>query len=266
MILLDDLGVEQVICADDRVWVPTFTGLSVRQFRKLVRVVAARGGEQTGTGRRWGLTLADRVLLIAVYYRTNLTLRQVALLFGVSKSAAHRVVDHLAPLLVLAPVTMRHGPDTVLIVDGTLVPVHDRSVSASSRNYRYSANLQVVIDADTRLTIAVGRPVPGNRNDCTAYTDSGVEQACGGAHVMADGGYQGNPGVIMPYRKPRDGSELPEWKQQLNTIHKKVRARVEHALADMKCWNILRNCRRKRDGVYHAARGIALMRNLTMTV
>jgi hypothetical protein len=34
----------------------------------------------------------------------------------------------------------------------------------------------------------------------------------------------------------------------------------------MKCWNILRNCRRKRDGVYHAARGIALMRNLTMTV
>lgn len=83
---------------------------------------------------------------------------------------------------------------------------------------------------------------------------------------MADGGYQGNPQVIMPYRKPQDGSELPEWKQHLNTVHKKVRARVEHALAGMKCWNILRNCRRKRDGVYHAARGIALMRNLTMTV
>ncbi|XNL81291.1 transposase family protein [Actinomadura madurae] len=43
------------------------------------------------------MPLADRVLLIAVYYRTNLTLRQVALLLGVSKSAAHRVVDHLAP-------------------------------------------------------------------------------------------------------------------------------------------------------------------------
>ncbi|SPT50222.1 Uncharacterised protein [Actinomadura madurae] len=67
-------------------------------------VVAGRGGEQTGTRRRWGLPLADRVLLIAVYYRTNLTLRQVALLLGVSKSAAHRVVDHLAPPLAPAPV------------------------------------------------------------------------------------------------------------------------------------------------------------------
>jgi Transposase DDE domain/Helix-turn-helix of DDE superfamily endonuclease len=263
--LIDDLGVERAIVADDMVWVPVFTGLSVRQFRKLVRIVAARGGEQTGTGRRWGLSLADRVLLIAVYYRTNLTLRQVALLFGVSKSAAHRIVEHLAPLLALAPVTRRHGPDTVLIVDGTLVPTHDRSVSASSKNYRYSVNMQVVIDADTRLVVAVGRPVPGSHNDCTAFRDSGVDRACRGVHVMADGGYQGNPGVIMPYRKPRDGSVLPEWKQQLNTVHKRVRARIEHAFAHMKSWSILRNCRRKRDGVYHATRGIALMRNLAMT-
>jgi DDE superfamily endonuclease len=80
-----------------------------------------------------GLPLADRVLLIAVYYRANLTLRQVVVLFGVSKSAAHRVVDHLAPLLALAPVTGRHGPDTVLIVDGTLVPTHDRKVTDPRR-------------------------------------------------------------------------------------------------------------------------------------
>ncbi|MEU9869424.1 transposase family protein [Actinomadura sp. NPDC048021] len=54
--------------------------------------------------------MADRVLLIAVCYRTNLTLRQVALLFGLAKPAAHRVVDHLAPLLALAPVTGQHAP------------------------------------------------------------------------------------------------------------------------------------------------------------
>ena len=247
-------------------WVPVFTGLSVRQFGKLVGVVRDRGGEQTGTGRRWGLTLADRVLLVAVYYRTNLTLRQVAPLFGISKSAAGRVVDHLAPLLVLAPVSKPHGPGTVLIVDGTLVPTHDRSVAASSKNYRYSTNLQVVIDANTRLTVAVGKPLPGNRNDCRAYTESGIDQQCHDAHVMADGGYRGNPGVIMPYRKPGEGEPpLPQWKQELNTIHKRIRARVEHALAHMKSWNILRNCRRKRDGVYYAASGIAQMRNLAMT-
>ena len=265
LILLVGHGVEQLISVDRPEWVPVFTGLSVRQFQKLVRVVAARGGEQTGTGRRWGLSLADRVLLVAVYYRTNLTYRQVALLFGISKSAAGRVVDHLAPYLALSPVKRTHSPERVLIVDGTLVPTHDRTMSASSKNYRYSVNMQVAIDANTRLTVAIGTPTPGNRNDCRAYRDSGVDQQCAGAAVMADGGYQGNPEVIMPYRKPAKDAELPEWKTELNTVHKRIRARVEHALAHMKSWNILRNCRRQGDGVWYATRGIAQMRNLAMT-
>jgi hypothetical protein len=42
------------------------------------------------------------------------------------------VVEHLAPLLTLAPIKRAHGPETVLIVDGTLVSIHDRSRSASS--------------------------------------------------------------------------------------------------------------------------------------
>jgi hypothetical protein len=69
-----------VISADRPEWVPVFTGLSVPQFGMLVTIAAGQGGQQTGTGRRWGLPLTDRVLLVAVYYRTNLTLRQVALL------------------------------------------------------------------------------------------------------------------------------------------------------------------------------------------
>jgi len=51
----------------------------------------------------------------------------------------------------------------------------------------------------------------------------------------------------------------------LNTVHKRIRARVEHGLAHMKSWNILRNCRRKGDGVWYATRGVAQMRNLAMT-
>jgi hypothetical protein len=214
-VLLDDHALVQVISRQQPEWVAVFTGLTVRQFDKLVGVVASRGGEQTGTGRRWGLSLADRVLLVAVYYRTNLTYRQVALLFGISKSAAGRVVEHLAPLLALAPVARAHGPNTVLIVDGTLVPTHDRRLSASSKNYRYSVNMQIAIDANTRLTVAVGRPTPGNRHDCRAYRESGVNRQCHGATVMADGGYQGNPEVIMPYRLPTNGSPLPGWKHDL---------------------------------------------------
>ena len=68
--------------------------------------------------------LEDQVLLAATYWHTNLTLRQLAPLFGVSKSAADRIIDHTAPLLALQP-RRRYRKDTVLIVDGTLVPTDD---------------------------------------------------------------------------------------------------------------------------------------------
>ncbi|QUQ65365.1 IS5/IS1182 family transposase [Kutzneria sp. CA-103260] len=206
-----------------------------------MRVVAQRGGDEIADGRpgrQWRLDLADRVLLVAAYWRTNLTMRQIGPLFGVSHSAAHRVIDTLGPLLAPAPVRRRRI-DQVAIVDGTLVPTRDHRLAAPSKNYRYSANVQVAIDADTRLVIATSDPQPGNRNDCTAYRTSGIDQKLAGRPVMADGGYQGNPDVIMPYRKPADGT-LTDWQEDLNAIHRKVRARIEHALARMKCWKILR--------------------------
>lgn len=44
------------------------------------------------------------MLLVAAYWRTNLTMRQIGPLFGVSHSAAHGVIDTVGPLLALAPV------------------------------------------------------------------------------------------------------------------------------------------------------------------
>jgi hypothetical protein len=248
--------------------IPLFTGLSARQFRRLVTVVARRGGQVIADGRpgrQWCLPLPERVLLVAVYYRTNLTMRQVAPLFGITDSAAWRIIDRLAPHLALAPVRRRHRPGTVLIVDGTLVPTRDRAVSARSKNYRYSANVQVIVDADTRLVIATGRPEPGNRNDCTAYSTSGAAAATNGAHVIADGAYRGPncPGVIVPHRKKTNDEVLQDWKERHNRSHRRVRARVEHLFARMKNWKILRDCRRRGTGLRHAVEGIALMHNLT---
>ena len=81
-----DAGV-QVITAARPEWIFPFTGLQPVQFRKLVRLVAERGGEGIADGRpgrQWALDLADRVLLVATYWRTNLTMRQIGPLFGVS--------------------------------------------------------------------------------------------------------------------------------------------------------------------------------------
>lgn len=71
------------------------------------------------------------------------------------------------------------------------MPTRDRSIATSSKNYRYSANLQVVIDADSRLVVAIGNPLPGSRNGCRAFTESGADRPCRGIPTIADGGYQG---------------------------------------------------------------------------
>lgn len=83
------------------------------------------------------------------------------------------------------------------MVDGTLVPTRDDNIAERSKNHRYSTNHQVVIDADTRPAVAVGRPLPGNRNDCKAWEPSGAKAAVGRTTVIADGGYLGT-GLTRP--------------------------------------------------------------------
>ncbi|MFJ8719446.1 transposase [Streptomyces violaceus] len=243
-------------------WIGPFTGLIPRCFGKLVAAVRREQAADRPRGRPWSLSLEDRVLLVTVYWRTNLTMRQLAPLFGISKSAADRIIDHLGPLLALRQ-RSRFRRDTVLIVDGTLVPTRDHSVAEQSKNYRYSTAHQVVIDADTRRVVVVGRPVPGNRHDSRGWEESGAKAAVGNTMTIADGGYQGT-GLVIPHRR-RTGEELPSWKEQHNRAHKQVRARVEHVFARMKSWKILRDCRLKGDGVHHAMLGIARIHNLTLT-
>lgn len=132
------------------------------------------------------------MLLVAAYWRTNLILRQLAPLFGISKSAADRIINHLGPSLALLP-RKRFPKDTVLIVDGTLVPTRDHTFAEQTKNYRYSTNHQVVVDADTRLVAAVGRPLPGNRNDCKAWELSGAKDAVGRTAVIAETAATGAP-------------------------------------------------------------------------
>jgi len=198
-----------------------------------------------------------------VYWRTNLTMRQLGPLFGVSHSAVHRVIDTVGPLLALAPVR-RRPKDQVAIVDGTLIPTRDRRLAAPSKNYRYSTNLQVAIDATTRLVIALGNPQPGNRNDTIVYRSSGINTTLAGRAVMADGGYRGNPEVIIPYRKLGAGGELAVWKQDYNTGHRKIRARVEHCLARLKTYKILRDYRRAARTLATTASGIAHLHNIAL--
>ncbi len=117
-----------VITASEPSRTGPFTGLSTRQFSKLTTALRREGADPVRKGRPWSLPLEDRVLLVAAYWRTNLTLRQLAPLLGVSKSAADRIIDHLGPALALQQ-RKRFRKDTVLIVDSTLALTRDHPVA-----------------------------------------------------------------------------------------------------------------------------------------
>ncbi len=98
--------VVQVVTAQRHELIEVFTGLRPRQFQRLVRAVHRNGGralDPDRPGRPWALPLEDRVLLVAMYCRTNLTVRQLAPLFGISPAAVGRIISRHGPLLALAP-------------------------------------------------------------------------------------------------------------------------------------------------------------------
>ena len=120
------------------------TGLTGAHFGELVRRLWARCRD-TGRGGAWYLSFTDRVLVSTLYLRTNLTQRQLAVLFGVSQMQVDRVLHDLVPVLgelLGPPPTDRRE---LWIVDGTLIPTRDHTRTALCKNYRRSVNVQVVV-------------------------------------------------------------------------------------------------------------------------
>lgn len=93
---------------------------------------------------------------------------------------------------------------------------------------------------DLRIIATTGGG-PGNRNDPVHYRGSHLETLCRQhGRVLADGGYRGVPELVTPtFRKNRIVRDRA-WRR-----HRRRRARVEHAIARLKDWRILRDHRRR---------------------
>ena len=145
------------------------TGLNCRTLDHLVQRLAS-AARTAGRGRPWHLPLRQRVLLTAAALRTNLTTRQLAAVFDLTQSMVQRVITditaRLADLSLAGP--SPHGRRCVAGLDGTLIPVHDHTLSAPSKNYRRSIAVQVLARRCDRLITALSSPWPGNRNDIVA--------------------------------------------------------------------------------------------------
>ncbi|MBB3035771.1 transposase [Hoyosella altamirensis] len=174
----------------------------------------------------------------------------MAAIFGTSQSTAHRIIRDLLPAV---PALFddgggaRHGE--TLLLDNTLIPVHDQSLTRPSKNYRRSVTIHVLATT-TRRIVHVGRAWPGNRNDIIVA--KATVNLPAGVTTLTDGGYRSLPGATLP---------PPKTDEQRHAAHRKIRARIEHILARMKDWQMLRQCRRRGNNINHAARAVAFLCN-----
>ena len=229
--------------------------------RAQLAVIAARLARLRQRGRPWSLSLESRLCVVCTSLRTNLTFRELAVLFSISISQVHRILVDLVPRLaaLLRPPALLDRRHT-WIVDGTLIPTRDHRVARRSKNYRYSCNVQVLARHCDRRVIAVAGGGPGNRNDPVHYRGSAIEALClEHGRVLADGGYRGIPALRTPRfannRIVRDRT----WRR-----HRKRRARIEHVLARMKDWRALRDYRRRASTLVASVAAIAHLTNLRL--
>src|SRR5215467_12861751 len=113
--------------------------------RRHVDALLQRIAREPCRGRPWSCSLRRRILITCVALRTNLTVRELAAIFQVSKSTAHRIVSTLTPRLAALSGEVVIDRRAAWVLDGTLVPTRDHVRAARSKNYRWSCNAQLLV-------------------------------------------------------------------------------------------------------------------------
>jgi hypothetical protein len=131
--------------------------------------------------------------------RTNLTIRELAAVFGISRAQAHRIVVDIVTRIAAHLAATDTDRRWSWIVNGTLVPTRDHTVAAKSKNYRWSCNAQVLVRRTDLRVVAIDGAGPGNRND-PIHDRASVLQALCRVHrrFLADGGYRGVDELVTP--------------------------------------------------------------------
>jgi hypothetical protein len=245
------------------------TGITPRAFDELLEKLAplheqaearrkARPGRRRkpGGGRKHTLELADRLLMLLIYYRTYITHAFLGFLFGIDDSAVGRNINPLAPLLAgifripERRVEISEGEIRELFFDATERPTRrpkrGQRASYSGKKKRHTIKTQIVVarrrkspgpDPGPRKLriVAVSGSVPGSIHDKKLYDRSRVV-APPDVRRTGDTAYLGT-GLRTPTRKPR-GRELSEEQKAANRKISVRRVAAEHGIGKMKVWRI----------------------------
>jgi hypothetical protein len=209
-----------------------------------------------GGGRRHALPLADRLLMLLIYYRTYVTHAFLGFLFGLDDSAVGRNINPLQPLLAGVfriperRVELTEGEIRELFFDATERPTR-RPKRGQRRFYsgkkrRHTIKTQVVVVRKRKKPgpgakprgvriAAVSAAFPGTAHDKRVYDTTRVVGPPG-VKRTGDSGYVGTA-LETPARRP-PGGELTARQRAGNRWLSRRRVVAEHGIGKMKVWRI----------------------------
>jgi hypothetical protein len=209
-----------------------------------------------GAGRKHTLALADRLLMLLIYYRTYVPHTFLGFLFGLDDSAVCRNINPLQPLLAgifripERRVTLTQEDVRELFFDATERPTRRpkrrQRACYSGKKKRHTLKNQVVVARrkkkpgpgaqPRRVRIAaVSGTFAGKAHDKKVYDATRV--LCPpGVRRTGDTGYVGT-GLETPTRRP-PGRTLSDRQKAGNRRVSRRRVVAEHGIGKMKIWRI----------------------------
>lgn len=243
------------------------TGITPEKFDELVLQLEQRFDERRkkrlgrrkrerkiGAGRKYQHSLADRFLMLLIWYRTYETYGFLGFLFACDGATICRNIREIEPLLAgifripEAEVTMDRDEVLAAFFDGTEQqinrPQRKQKEWYSGKKKRHTVKHLLVVTKKRKYGMqqrklriaAVARASPGKVHDKTMY-DRATIRLQNGVDGYGDLGFLGT-NLIIPIKKPK-GKELTGRQKQHNKAHSRKRICVEHGIGKMKIWNIL---------------------------
>jgi hypothetical protein len=209
-----------------------------------------------GGGRKHALALADRLLMLLIYYRTYVAHAFLGFLFAIDDSAVGRNINPLQPLLAgifripERRVDLSEDEIRELFFDATERPTRrperGQREFYSGKKKRHTIKTQVVVvrkrkppgpgAKPRRLRIAaVCESHPGSVHDKKVY-DAARVVAPRDAKRTGDTAYLGTA-LETPTRRPR-GGQLTERQKAGNRRLSRRRVAAEHGIGKMKVWRV----------------------------
>lgn len=257
-----------------------FTGLEIEEFQRLYRKIEKGYDESetkrlssrkrkraVGAGRKFQLDLANRLLMLLVYYRLCLVFSVMEFIFDLNQSNVHRDIKYLEPLVkqcIPLPEKMKertkkistlkelfkYYPDLKEFVDTTEQEIprpknkKKRKRYYSGKKKRHAVKTQIAVNKKG-IILDSSPHSEGKKHDYAMFKEHPPDVP-EDVELGGDLGYEGmkkdfpDMKTKIPYKKPK-GEKLSKKQKRFNKKFSRERIVVEHTIRKIKEFKIIGN-------------------------